>query len=110
MTDNPTTLFLTILGAGVLTFLTRLSFIALHGRVSMPDWFTRALMFVPVAVLSAITLPELLIQDGAVDISLTNARLMAGLVAILVAWRTNNVWATIGVGMAAMWILEYFLG
>src|SRR5437868_7501645 len=95
-------LFLTILGAGILTFLTRLSFIALHGRVILPAWFTRALTFVPVAVLSAIILPEILVTNGALNVGLLNPRLVAGVVALLIAWRTKNVWATIVVGMGVL--------
>lgn len=100
-------LWFTIFACGIATFLIRLSFIAVHGRVSMPVWFTRALTFVPVAVLSAITLPEILIQNGGINFSPFNARLIAGIVAVFVAWRTKNVWATIAVGMAAMWILQF---
>lgn len=103
------TLWLTIVACGIVTFLIRLSFIAIHGRVSMPRWFTRALTFVPVAVLSAITLPEILIQNNAVLVSLWNPKLWAGLVAVLVAWRTKNVLATIAVGMAVMWILQWVI-
>ncbi|MBI4674053.1 MAG: AzlD domain-containing protein [Chloroflexi bacterium] len=102
-------LWLTIIACGVVTFLIRLSFIALHERVAMPDWFTRALTFVPVAVLSAITLPEIVIQNNALVASPFNARIIAALLAVLVAWRTKNVWATIGVGMAALWGIQILI-
>ncbi len=102
-------LWLTIAACGVVTFLIRLSFIALHGRVTMPRWFTRALTFVPVAVLSAITLPEILLQNSALNLSLLNPKLIAGVFAVLVAWRTKNVWATIAVGMAVMWGVQFFV-
>ncbi len=103
------TLWLAVFAAGVLTYLTRLSFIAIHGRVQLPEWFTRALTFVPVAVLSAIVLPELLIRNDALDVSVGNARLGAGLLAAVVAWQTKNVWLTIGVGMLGLWGLDFFL-
>jgi len=57
-------------------------------------------------VLSAIIFPELLFMDGRLDLSLDNNRLLAGLVAILVAWRTRNTLLTIAVGMAALLILQ----
>ena len=60
---------------------------------------------VATAVLSAIILPELLQPGGTLDISLGNARLLAGLVAILVAWRTKNILWTLAVGMGLLWIL-----
>jgi branched-subunit amino acid transport protein len=91
---------------GVLTFLTRLSFIALAGRWDAPPLFGNALRFVPVAILTAIVVPELVLHTGSLDVSLTNARLLAGLIAIFVAWRTKNTVLTIVIGMAAFWILQ----
>jgi branched chain amino acid efflux pump len=91
------------------TYAIRLSFIAAHGRVEMPLWFTRALTFVPVAVLSAIIFPELLTQHSALNLSLGNARLLAGIVAALIAWRTKNVWLTIAGGMIALFVLQTIL-
>jgi branched chain amino acid efflux pump len=64
---------------------------------------------VPPAVLSAIIFPEVLVRDGAPDLQLGNARLVAGLVAAFVAWRTRNVVLTIAVGMAALWTAQAFL-
>jgi branched-subunit amino acid transport protein len=63
------------------------------------------LRFVPPAVLSAIILPDLLRPDGVWALSFGNVRLLAGILAALVAWRTKNALLTIGVGMAAFWIL-----
>jgi branched-subunit amino acid transport protein len=39
------------------------------------------------------------------DVSWGNGRLLAGLIAALVAWRTQNVLWTIGVGMVVLWLL-----
>jgi branched-subunit amino acid transport protein len=99
------TTWLVILGMGLVTYAIRLSLIALLGRMQVPPLVQRGLRFVPPAVLSAIIFPELLRPSGALDVSLTNLRLLAGSLAALVAWRTRNVLLTIAVGMAAMWIL-----
>jgi branched-subunit amino acid transport protein len=61
---------------------------------------------VPPAVLTAIFFPELLITDGSLNISLGNGRLIAGSLAIVVAWRTKNVILTIVVGMLTLWIFQ----
>ena len=95
--------------AGLITFATRLSFIALLGRVETPPLLTRALRFVPPAVLSAIIFPELLVRAGALHLGLGNARLIAGVIAAAVAWRTRNVLLTIVAGMGALWILQALL-
>lgn len=96
--------------AGLLTFLTRLSFIALLGRFELPPLAARALRFVPPAVLSAIILPELVLRGGELQLGWRNARLLAGLAAALVAWWSRNVFLTIAVGMAALWGLQALLG
>jgi branched-subunit amino acid transport protein len=50
--------------------------------------------------------PELLMPGGDFDFSLGNGRLLAGVLAAMVAWRTKNVVLTILVGMAALYILQ----
>jgi branched-subunit amino acid transport protein len=103
-------LWLTILAAGVATYATRLSFIFLLERIEVPALFQRSLRFVPVAVLSAIILPELVERNGTLDPSPLNPQLLAGLLAVLVAWRTKNVLLTISAGMAALLIIRAFAG
>ena len=103
-------IWITIIIAGLLTFATRLSFIFLLERIRVPDWFRRGLRFVPVAVLSAIILPELTSPNGALNISWRNPQLLAGAVAILVAWKTKNVILTIIAGMAALVVFQMLLG
>jgi branched-subunit amino acid transport protein len=100
------TLWLTILGMGLITYAIRLSFILLGERGQAVAVFQRGLKFVPTAVLSAIILPELLQPGGTLDISLGNARLLAGLVAAFVAWRSQNSLGTIGAGMGVLWVLQ----
>ena len=102
--------WLIILLAGLLTYGIRLSFIALSGRWQPPHLFQRALRFVPPAVLSAIILPEMLIQDGSFITTPLNPRLLAGLLAILVAWRSRNTVLTILVGMLALYLFQFLLG
>jgi len=98
--------WLTILGASAVTFALRLSFIALLERIRIPPAFRRALRFVPAAVLTAVVIPLLFYEDGSLEISLGNERLLAGLVAALIAWRTRNVLFTLGGGMATLWTLQ----
>lgn len=94
-----------VIGMMVVTFLPRYGVMALLGRVEMPRPLFRALRYVPVAVLSAIILPTMIFdRAGQPDLRLQNSALVAGVVAILVAWRTRNLLVTILVGMAALWI------
>ena len=98
-----------ILG-GLATFTIRAFFILLVGQREIPPLLRRALYFIPPAVLPAIILPELLLPQGQLDLSLTNPNLLAGTVAVLVAWRTRNVLLTILVGMAVFLIARMLVG
>jgi len=102
-------IWLIIILAGILTYLTRLSFIWLLHRVNVPPLAQRALELVPPAVLAVIIAQEMLIRDGAPALTLDNPRILAGLVAIVVAWRTRNTLLTIIVGMAALLVLNALL-
>ena len=99
-------LWLVIIGMGIITYGIRLSMIVLLEKVEIPNRLKQALRFVPPAVLSAIIFPELLQPGGHLDVSLGNDRLLAGLLAMIVAWRTKNVLWTIAIGMAALWLLQ----
>lgn len=103
-------IWLIIIGMGVITYAIRVSPILLLERIDLNDTLRQGLRFVPAAVLSAIVFPELLMPEGTIDVSLGNARLLAGLLAALVAWRTKNVLFTIAIGMAALWILQAVRG
>ena len=102
-------IWLVMLLGGLITFAMRFSLIYLFGRFQVPETMRKALHYVPPAVLSAIIFPELLLQDGALYISLENTRLLAGLVAIVVAWFSKNTLITILAGIIALLLLQLFL-
>ena len=99
-------IWLVFLLGGVLTFGMRFIFIYLLGRFEIPETLRGALRFVPPALLSAIVVPELLVRSGQIDLTLSNFRLLAGLAAVLVAWKTKNTLLTILGGMLVLVLLE----
>lgn len=101
-----TELWLTILAAGIGTFLLRLSFIELWKWLRVPPLLMQALDYVPAAVLAALVLPALLRSGGSIDVSFDNLRLYAGLTALAVAWYTRSMLMTLTTGMAALWLLQ----
>lgn len=102
-------IWLVMLLGGLITFGIRFSLIYLFGRFEVPEMMRKALHYVPPAVLSAIIFPELFIRDNALNLSLDNYRMLAGLVAILVAWLSRNTLATILAGMFTLFLLQFFL-
>jgi branched-subunit amino acid transport protein len=103
-------LWLAIALIGLGTFSLRFAFLPLAGRVALPARLTRALRFVPAAILSAIIVPALCVgPSGALHIGIDNPKLIAGIVAALIAWSTRNMLATILLGMVALWTLAAVL-
>jgi branched-subunit amino acid transport protein len=100
------TLWLTIAGVAAVTFALRISFIVLFGRIEVPPFLERALRYVPAAVLTAVVIPLLFYANGSLEISLGNERLLAGLAAALICWRTRSVPLTLVGGMATLWTLQ----
>ncbi|WP_209484030.1 AzlD domain-containing protein [Halorubrum alkaliphilum] len=101
-------IWIAILVIGIATYGFRLSFIHLFGRVDdVPTRVRRVLRFVPAAVLAALVVPDLLTIRPSVIATLADERLIAGVLAGVVAWRTENVFATIVVGMLALWLFRF---
>ena len=103
------TLWLTVAGMAIVTYLARASFLLLPPGIETPPWLRRALRYVPAAVLTAIWAPELALQKEVLSITLDNERLLAGLVAIAVAWRFRATFVTIVSGLLALHLFDWLL-
>ncbi len=101
--------WLLILGLALTSFLPRASFILLFARWPVPALLQRALRYVPAAVFSAILVPGLVLSAGSVHIGLDNPRLLAGVLAGALAWRTRNTLLTIVIGMLALHFFGYLV-
>lgn len=84
-----------ILGMAVATFAVRASFIVFGQKLRFPAAVVRALAHVPVAVLTAIVVPEATAPGGQLDVSPGNPYLVATLVAAAVAWRKGQTLAAV---------------
>jgi branched-subunit amino acid transport protein len=98
------------LGMAFVTFLARYSMIAMLARWQVSPDVTRALEFVPIAAFAALVAPELVLRDGQFAMDLGNARLIAGIGAIIIAFLTRNVLITLVTGMGVMWIVQGTVG
>jgi len=100
-------LWLAIIGMSVATFGQRASFLLLPAHVQLPALLRRALRYVPAAVLTAMWAPELLLQNGVLSLSLGNERLLAGIVAVVIAWRYRATFGTIVAGLLALHFFDW---
>ena len=99
-------LWATLIGMALVTYALRASFLVLPSGVETPALVRRALRYVPAAVLTAIWAPEVLMAGGAVAISPGNERLLAGAVALAVAWRWRATFATIVAGLVSLHLFD----
>jgi branched-subunit amino acid transport protein len=89
-----------LLGMALVTFALRASFLVLPPGIETPPLLRRALRYVPAAVLTAIWAPE---------IAVGNEQLLAGVVAIAVAWRWRMTFATIIAGLLALHLFAWLI-
>lgn len=97
-------IWITILGMAIVTYGTRYSPMTIIREDALPTWARRGLAYVPVAVLCAIIGPAFLPHEKWGEFTI-DAHLIAGIVAIAVAWYTRSTILTIVVGMALLLLL-----
>lgn len=109
------TLWVAVAVAGLVTFGVRLLSLAYLPPTALPPMARDALRFVMPAVLSAIIAPAVLFSGDEKTFALPqeSARVVAAAVAAGVAWLGQRrlpvgrqVWLTIAVGMATLWVWE----
>ena len=101
--------WLSIIIAGILTYFTRMTMIALVSRDMLGDRIKAVLAYVPSAVFPAIIFPAIFINDYGSFIEMNDPKIFGALVAIVVGYFSKNVIATILSGLISYWIILFFL-
>ena len=96
-----------IIIAGILTYFTRMTMIALINRDMLGDRIKAVLAYVPSAVFPAIIFPGIFINDYGAFIEINDPKIFGALIAILVGYFSRNVIATILSGLFSYWILIF---
>ncbi|MBE2261441.1 MAG: AzlD domain-containing protein [Burkholderiaceae bacterium] len=103
-----------ILGLGAVSVLTRCFFFLSDRPWHLPHWAQRGLQYAPIAALSAVIVPEIVMANGALIATWQDARLYAAAAgAGFYFWRRGQgqaVLGTIVVGMAVYLPLHLGLG
>ena len=99
-----------IVGLTGVTILTRSFFFFSSEEWALPDWAQRGLQYAPIAALSAVVVPEILMQQGLFISTWMDARWMAALVGVAAYFWRRSVLLTILAGMAAYLPLHLGLG
>ncbi len=103
-----------ILGLAAVTVITRSFFFISSKPWSLPHWAQRGLQYAPIAALSAVIVPEIVMTQGHLVQTWLDARLFAVAAgAGWYFWRRKSAWAMLGtivVGMAVYLPLRLGLG
>ena len=99
-----------ILGLAVATVVARSFFFISDKAWQLPHWAQRGLQFAPIAALSAVVVPEVVMSQGALITTWQDARLFAAAVGVAVYVAKRNVLLTIVLGLAAYLPLHLGLG
>tara|TARA_Y100001968_G_scaffold285375_1_gene285300 strand:+ start:214 stop:522 length:309 start_codon:yes stop_codon:yes gene_type:complete len=100
--------WLSIIIAGILTYFTRMTMIALVSRDMLGNKIKAVLAYVPSAVFPAIIFPAIFINDYGTFIEMNDPKIFGAMVAIVVGYFSRNVIATILSGLISYWIILFF--
>ncbi len=110
MTDIDAWTFGVIVGLTVITVVSRSFFFMSNSDWHLPHWAQRGLQYAPIAALSAVVIPEVVMTHGELISTWQDARIFAALVGVLVYFAKRNVLFTILAGMAVYLPLHLSLG
>ena len=100
--------WLSIIIAGILTYFTRMTMIALVSREMLGNRIKAVLAYVPSAVFPTIIFPAIFINDYGSFIEMNDPKIFGAIVAIVVGYFSKNVIATILSGLISYWIILFF--
>ena len=101
--------WLSIIIAGILTYFTRMTMIALVDRDMLGEKIKAVLAYVPSAVFPAIIFPAIFINDYGTYIEINDPKIIGAIVAIIVGYFSKNVIATIFSGLISYWFIIFLL-
>jgi branched-subunit amino acid transport protein len=105
-TSHTPNVWVLVVATTFITFGLRASFLLSIDRVGgLPPRLARAMPFVPTVVLAALVAPNVFINSGGLALGFGNERLIAGIAAFGIAWYTESMFATVGIGMVVLWML-----
>jgi len=101
--------WLVIITAGIITYLMRMTMVALVSKDLLGDKIKAILAYVPSAEFPAIIFPGVFINDYGTFIEMNDPKIFGALVAIIVGYFSRNVIATILSGLFSYWIIIFIL-
>lgn len=101
---------LIVIGMGIVTYLPRWIPLLLLTNRKPPQWMIEWLKLIPVAILSALLVPELVTSGGPRQLDLMKPELLVAIPTIFIAFKTRSMGGTVLAGMVLFWIFGYITG
>jgi branched-subunit amino acid transport protein len=99
-----------IMGLAVVTVVSRSFFFMSNSEWQLPHWAQRGLQYAPIAALSAVVVPEIVMSQGQLIATWQDARIFAAAVGVAVYFVKRDVLLTIVLGMSVYLPLHLGLG
>ena len=99
--------WISIIIAGILTYLTRMTMVALVRKDMLGDKLKDVLSYVPSAVFPAIIFPAVFFNDNGTFVEISDPKIFASIIAIVVGYFSRNVIATISSGLISYWVILF---
>lgn len=99
-----------IVGLALVTVVSRSFFFLSDSEWDLPHWAQRGLQYAPIAALSAVIVPEVVMTQGALIATWQDARIFAAAAGVAVYFAKRDVLLTIVLGMAVYLPLHIGLG
>lgn len=93
--------------AGIITYFTRMTMVAIINRNLLSDNIKKVLNYVPSAVFPAIIFPGVFFNDYGTFVELNDPKIFGALTAIVVGIFSKNIIATISAGLISYWIIIF---
>ncbi len=98
-------ILLIFFGMMVVTYIPRALPLTILSKISLHPFILQILYYIPIAILGALLFPTVLMNDGNIDISLGNYKLIAAVLTTIVAFSFKKLFLTIMSGVIFMFLL-----
>lgn len=99
---------LLIAGMGLVTYIPRWLPLFFLSQRKMPQWLVEWLDLIPVAILSALIFPDLLVTGSPPHLEILKPKAMVAIPTFLFALKTRSLGGTVLAGMMLFWLASKF--
>ena len=96
-----------IIFAGILTYFTRMTMIALISRDRLGDRIKAVLEYVPSAVFPAIIFPAVFLNESNTIVQFNDPKIIGFIVSIIIGYLSKSIITTIIIGLLSYWLVIF---